>query len=117
MGWTPKIVGGTDLEPKTNQNVSEDDIFVKASKRAASVELLPMGVLPPSNDNGATADEIEEITAEQLNHYAQEIPSYISVKWEYGRVETINYGGRKIEGQYVFEYRDGLLFKTFWVSG
>lgn len=111
--WTPKIVGGTDYGDGPlpgNDKVSEDPGDYNL------VEILELAETDDVFQFNETDPEVAvTISHEKLSTYASSIPANIDVSWNYGDIMRYSEGARMVNGQYVTETRDGVLFQTFWV--
>lgn len=96
--WTPKIVGGTDYGDEPIHKPSVD-----------SQGPLNFDFSPSPNK------EIIETTHEWLSDYVNTIPEPDKVTWDYGPITAVRDGVRMQRGQYVKEFHDYLLHKTYWI--
>lgn len=102
MGWTPRIVAGTDYAPDKPPVVSAD-------------HQVSMGLIL-NGDHQTDANTIIEMTQERLSEHASMVSIDLKPTWTYGPITKVRDGITMIRGQYVTEYHLGIHVYTYWIQ-
>lgn len=116
--WTPKIVGGTDMGDNVIELERPKKEPPKASRHSGR---FPIGTPANGNFDINTIRKYDDVdpdiavclTTQELAEYSEMAKGS---EFIYGTIDKYRSGNSMRQGQYVMEYRNDVLYQTFWTD-